>query len=198
MHQIRSAQLVGLVACLAFSTTALAAFEGFYTGYGLGQSKNDYRTANLGLDSSDKITDDGLSHQFNFGYQFTPHCAIEMGYSHYSTTRIVNANSTGHEALLKQYSIDMLGKAMLPLTASLALYTKLGTAWLNSKPDDTLVAQSNQFDGKIKKLHLLWGAGASYDLSDATQLSLNWLRTQKRGMIRNIDTFTLGIGYHFG
>ncbi len=185
-------------ACLVYSGVLLAASDGFYTGLQAGLADTHYSNVRAGLNNTTKISDNGLGKRAFFGYQFTPHWATEIGYTHYRENRFVTMNDTTQTGVLKQSSIELVGKYLWPFLQTWNAYGTLGVASLRTKTNVALAEQSTRLNARTHRAHLLWGAGLAHDITEHTALGVNWTHLRKRANVPDLDFYAATLAYHFG
>ena len=187
-----------LLLVFALIKPSLAAFPGFYIGAQVGQSTSDYSRTKAGLASLNTLDDSGLSGRFHFGYQFDQYWTSEFAYARYATVKFDDINGTSNKGLLKQHSLEILGKGILPLSEGLGMFSKLGAAILYTDPNTELKNASSIIQDATDRTHLVVGLGASYDIDANTEIGCSWSRILKRGHVQHIDFVSIDLTYHFG
>ena len=195
----RLASMVTIGSLLILSTPSYAIFAGFYTGLQAGVGKSHYDTAaRAGLTTATKLDDRNFAGRAFFGYQIDEHWATEIGYTRYTKSKFNGMNGGTSNGVLRQRSVEIAGKGILPVGAGFAAYATVGAALLTTKADANLNAQSTTFTASQHDIHLLWGGGLRYELTQYTAMAASWMRTQARHQIRNLDFFSVNLAYHFG
>lgn len=193
--------LVGTILATLSSAT-LAAAPGFYLEGQLGWSKANYSTTdsdfvNAGLTSSGVDTS-GLGGRVGAGYQFNQNWAAELGYTRYANVKYKNTSYSGvnyGDLTLKNSTIDIVGKGILPLDNGFNVFGKLGLAYAKVSAD-FLGSRNVATDSKWRPTY---GVGAGYDFNQNVTADVSWMRVQKGGdSIRNLDLISAGVAYHFG
>lgn len=202
MSQIKAIvfMIISFAAIAVASSAVLAANTlpaGWYVEGNLGQSR--ISDVNYGAGTSFGRT--GFGWGGNAGYKFMPFFAAEAGYTKYDDTLI--KNSAGTEAgKAKHYSLDLAGKAMLPIGATgIELFAKLGIAHIHSQVvvTNTAAASSTGINrGSRTTNGLFLGVGADYSVLPNFPINVQWTRAKGTSSTGTLDLFSVGLGYIFG
>ncbi|MBU0744989.1 MAG: outer membrane beta-barrel protein [Gammaproteobacteria bacterium] len=140
------------------------------------------------------------------GYHFAPFFSIESGYSYYPDNTYTSSEGSINA---KSYTIDLVGKIILPLEklgkpfASLSIYGKGGAAYINTKIDNTIDNVKNNSETIMPT----YGAGIIYNFTDNIAVDASWTGVMGRNYINstndvatknpvpNCNLFTLGLSY---
>lgn len=159
-------------------------FDGWYAGFGFGQSK--YRgieaaTSNTGSEGWKVYT----------GYQFNKYLGVEGGYANLNDmTAITTTTHTDMEA----HTWALAAVGALPLTDKLAVTAKLGAAYVITNTSEKVgiaLEQRSGDDGYQPN----YGVGVSYALLDNFKLRAEWERFDLDEI--NIDLMTAGFTVAF-
>lgn len=206
-------------ALLLFSTTlftlaqnAQAEMPGFYANAQLGWANSHINTNDLVTVSNGTspvalpgLNNLAIAYRLSFGYQFDRHWAMEFGYRHFNNTGIsVGTANYIANASSKSSAFDLTAKSILPVTPKLALYAKLGLAYVRPNSQGSVLAIS-PFNGTAhaysKTLEPTFGLGISYSLKPNVPVEFSWNRIQKMGGSNHApssDFYALGVSYYFG
>jgi OOP family OmpA-OmpF porin len=194
MFKTKKPLLGALLAAITVTSlnTAVAALPGYYLGGQIGLGNTHYGSSDVNSVTSASIDTNNLAGRLFAGYQFNPNWAFELGYTQFSKTKfskIVPGDISGN---IKEYSIDALGKGILPLDNGFGLFGELGAAYVSAKANGALT-------GSEQRVQPAFGAGASYDVTANIPLFIAWNHTQKMGgNVPSTDLFSLGAAYNFG
>jgi OmpA-OmpF porin, OOP family len=204
-----------LLASAIFSiiTNAQAEMPGFYAGAQLGYANNhinttDLVTVNNGTSSVPLpgLNNILLTYRLSFGYQFDQYWAMEFGYRHFNNSNMsIGTNNYNANASTKSSAFDLTAKGILPVTCKLALYAKLGIAYLRPNSQGTVLTFNPSYSGTMnsyaKTLEPTFGLGISYALKPNVPIEFSWNRIQKMGGSNHApssDFYALGVSYYFG
>jgi opacity protein-like surface antigen len=201
------------LATLSLAQTAAAEMAGFYANAELGYVVPHIHTTDL-INISNANTPVGLpglndyllAYRLGFGYQFDPHWAMEFGYRHFSHNNIsTGTNNYNASASTKENAFDFVGKAIVPVSAKLNLYAKLGVAYLRPNAQGSSAFTNNPYtvfaNSYSNTLEPTFGLGISYALNPNVPIELSWNRIQKLGGSNHApssDFYSLGVSYYFG
>jgi OmpA-OmpF porin, OOP family len=204
--------LVGTMTIFSVTQNAQAEMPGFYAAAQLGYANSHINTTNLVTVNNGTapvalpdLNNLALAYRLSFGYQFDQHWAMEFGYRHFSNTDIsVGTTNYIANASSKSSAFDLTAKGILPVTTKLALYAKLGLAYLRPNSQGGLIA-TLPFNGTThsysKTLEPTFGLGISYALKPNVPVEFSWNRIQKMGGSNHApssDFYSLGVSYYFG
>ncbi|MFZ0219521.1 MAG: outer membrane beta-barrel protein [Candidatus Aquirickettsiella sp.] len=197
-----------------FSSTqnVQAEMPGFYAGAQLGYANSHINTSNLVTVSNGTssvplpdLNNLALAYRLSFGYQFDQYWAMEFAYRHFSNTDIsVGTNNYIAAASSKSSAFDLTAKGILPVTAKLNFYAKLGLAYLRPNANGSLLTispYSGTTHSYSKTLEPTFGLGISYALKPNVPVEFSWNRIQKMGggnHAPSSDFYSLGVSYYFG
>lgn len=172
----------------------------------------------------------GLGGRVFIGYQFNNYFALELGYYRFKTLNLngnlttnVHVNSELILQLLRRdsfsfpiyfnaktsmttYVVDLSAKGILPITANLNLYGKVGLAYIDADAHVSLSMNVNNiFDigisanPSVNMVYPEFGVGISYDITEHANLDLSWIHIQKYNgkCFPNIDFVSTGLIYRF-
>ncbi len=201
------------LATLGLAQTAKAEMAGFYANAQVGYVNPHIHTTDLiSITNANTpvalpgLNDFLLAYRLGFGYQLDSHWAIEFGYRHFSHNNTsVSTNNYNASASTKENAFDLVGKAIVPVSGKLNLYTKLGVAYLrpNSQGSSTFTnspysAWANSYSNTLEPT---FGLGISYALKPNVPIEFSWNRIQKLGGSNHApssDFYSLGVSYYFG
>lgn len=204
---------VAVAALTMLTGAAFAARTGGYVGGGLGYSNFNTPTnlALVGGSAFDKQTSHkvgGVAGRVFSGYNFNPFFGLEAGYAHYAqsqykySAQLLPAGTARSSATYKMYSINLVGKAYLPLSdTGFNLYGLGGGALVRS--DNVITGFKEQ---KQTKLRPVYGLGAQYDFPDnPVSTGIEYSRVQGKGNIKtspsaipSANLVTFNLAYNFG
>lgn len=139
------------------------------------------------------------------GYDFSPNWAAEFGWTYFDSNK-VNVNLDGEKVgdyKVKTYAFDLVAKMTVPVSDGLGIYAKAGPGYLRNKADDHGVNE------KVDNINLVYGLGASYDITPNWKADVSWTRyagvnkTKCKddelfgGNQRNADLYAIGFAYKF-
>lgn len=200
------------IVVFGISATARAEMPGFYAGLQLGYANTNMHTANL-LTLQKETLAVGLpnlknwriAYRLNFGYQLNENFAMEIGYRRFGKSNISVKNDSYQVATsFQERAFDLTGKAIVPLTAAISAYGKLGIAY---------VRVDSQVDASVKKPYVsapknytngfepTFGLGVSYAITPDVPIEFSWNRIQKISSANHApssDFYALGVSYYFG
>jgi OOP family OmpA-OmpF porin len=187
------------LAGLFIATSASAANNGIYLGGAAGWG--DTYQSNVASELNGTHTNSsGFSGRVFEGYQFTENFGLEAGYTKFHDVNL-NNDTIDLDTKLKSYSVDVVGKGMVPLTNGFGLFGKLGVAYLNEAFDGSVTRDGDMFNAgaSISKVLPTFGAGVSYDINKNVVADVSWMRIQAVGntALNSTDTAMLGLSYHF-
>jgi hypothetical protein len=143
------------------------------------------------------------------GYSFVPFFSIEAGYSYYPHNTYTGTNPPNNTIDIRSYSIDLVGKLILPLGKiaeplhRLSIYVKGGGSYVNTKIDETI----NNAETTISNdaIRPTYGAGIAFNFTDNISVDASWtgIAGKKRVVYKdgggnptpNCNMFALGIYY---
>ena len=191
-NKILLGTLLAAIAALSASTAATAALPGFYVGGQAGLGNTHYTSDDVDGINSASIDNTNFAGRLLGGYQFDNNWAFEMGYTQFTQSRFTNIQPGNVSGNIKEYSVDALGKGILPLDNGFGLFGELGLAYVSAK-------SSGGISGSAHHINPAFGAGASYDVTANIPVFIAWNHTQKLGGdVPNTDLFSLGVAYNFG
>jgi hypothetical protein len=200
---IKISALAALSAATILATTStLAAISlpsGWYVEGNIGQSKQTSKNYGAGTSTDNS----GWAGSVIAGYKFMPYFGGEVGYTRYADTTI---KTTGGSKVAKDrlYSVDIAGKAMLPITDSgFELFAKLGVARAYSKErvtDSTTAANNGlSFDTSQKSATALYmGLGADYSFMPNLAVNAQWARAKGNTNTGYLDLYSIGLTWLVG
>lgn len=197
---------------LSITQNVQAEMPGFYAGAQLGYANSHINTTHLVTVNNGtspvplpNLNNLALAYRLSFGYQFDQYWAMELGYRHFSNTDVsVGTNNYFASASSKSSAFDLTAKGILPVTAKLNLYGKLGIAYLRPNAQGAVLAispYSGTMNSYAKTLEPTFGLGISYALKPNVPVEFSWNRIQKTGNSNHApssDFYSLGVSYYFG
>jgi opacity protein-like surface antigen len=122
-----------------YSTNALSAEHGWYTGFGIASTKTDLATpridkATAGTQNSSGFDDDSLAIAFNGGYRLNDHVALNIDFFYTKADMLVNYTSeeiggttdNSLEITADSYYLTPGVHAIYPINKSVEVYAKFG------------------------------------------------------------------------
>ncbi len=131
---------------------------------------------------------------------------MEFGYRHFNNSDTsIGTNNYIANASTKSSAFDLTAKGILPVTCKLALYAKLGVAYLRPNAQGAVLIFNPSYSGSMnsysKTLEPTFGLGISYALKPNVPVEFSWNRIQKMGGNNHApssDFYSLGVSYYFG
>ena len=197
---------------LGVTQNVQAEMPGFYAGAQLGYANSHIHTTNLVTVNNGTspvplpgINNILLTYRLSFGYQFDRYWAMEFGYRHFSNADMsIGTNNYIANASSKSSAFDLTAKGILPVTTKVALYAKLGLAYLRPNAQGgliTIAPYNGTTHSYSKTLEPTFGLGISYALKPNVPVEFSWNRIQKMGGSNHApssDFYSLGVSYYFG
>jgi len=196
------------IAVLGFSVLTVAnSHAAPYVGGQLGYGNVHQFT---GIDNG---KDTGIAGRLFAGYQFNDYFATEMGWSKFSnaTTSLAFSDTdfNGYvKGTVKTDAVDLVVKGILPVTAQMNVYGKLGGAYVVSRGNinvsyvDSGYSYSGSYSETERKLLPTAGVGASYAINNNLAADISYNRIQKVGnnssFVNSTDLVSLGLIYSIG
>jgi OOP family OmpA-OmpF porin len=199
------------LALLALSTGAWA--DGLYVVGEVTHSKNHLNTRT----QDDALTNAGATAlsssgrgnsnrwRLQLGYSFSPNFAVEAGYIDFGKVKY-SASYAGGTATgtVKAGGVDVAALGILPVTDSFSVFGKAGivAAKVKSSLDASGPASAASGNTSAHVVRPLLGVGASYKLTDAMDLRLEYDhagdlgKSGKTGKLTS-NMLSLGLAYHF-
>lgn len=148
------------------------------------------------------ISSSGFGWNANIGYKFMPFFALEAGYTNYAEANLrINGVQVATD---KPYTIDVAGKAILPISdSSFEVFGKLGAARVTSKYSIEQPTLTTLPSGTTNKTVLYIGAGGDFVWSPALPINVQWQRAvstsnSSSSTTGTLDLYSVGITYIFG
>lgn len=197
---------------LSMTQTVHAEMPGFYAGAQLGYAYNHINTTDLVTvnNATSPIDLPGLNnilltYRLSFGYQFDQYWAMEFGYRHFNNSDMsIGTTNYIAQASTKSSAFDLTAKGILPVTSKLALYAKLGMAYLRPNSQGSILTAppyNGTMNSYANTLEPTFGLGISYALKPNVPVEFSWNRIQKMGGSNHApssDFYSLGVSYYFG
>lgn len=174
---MRNALLALGLTCFAASPPAWG--SPWYAGGALGVSDFGGCPAAASCDSRDQ------AYKVYAGYRFTPHLAVEAGYSDLGKTT-VSAGSSVTETKPRGMAAHAVGS--WPLTERFSLLGRVGLIYGDTKVTGSAPTRNE------KGAEFAWGAGVQLDVAPQIAVRLEWERFEFRDAV---DTLTLGVVARF-
>ena len=177
-------------ATIAFSGASFAATSGLYAGVQAGWS-------NTNPPSEPGVSIDGKGAAFGLraGYQFTPHFALEGGYTRFAKTKF---SVPGFASATLNYNVfDLVGKGIYSFDNGFGLYGKAGVAYMKASANANVLG----FTGSAKDsaTRPVAGLGVKYDFNQNVSADIGVTRIFKGGKLKqNANTVMVGLTYNFG
>lgn len=158
------------------------------------------------------IDDQGFAARGFLGYDFNRYFGLEAGYTYLPKAKVnvgfLNGASASNS--VKNYTVDLLAKLMIPVVDGFGLYAKAGAAyfkssWSNPVVDDTGTTVVDD----VSHVGPAFGVGATYEIVPNLNADLSWMRYSgddeifnnsgnvNTGYQPNPDVFLLGLSYKF-
>jgi opacity protein-like surface antigen len=169
--------------------------SGWYVEGNLGQSKSMGKSY-PGVFS---IKNTGNGWNVSGGYKFMPFLAAEAGYTRYAVARLNVPTET--VARDSHYSLDIAGKAILPIaTSGFELFGKLGVVRINSQVGvidaATAAAYHISFATQSKSSTGLYiGGGAEYAFTSNIAGNIQWEKAKGNTKTGSLQLLSAGIAY---
>jgi OmpA-OmpF porin, OOP family len=151
---------------------ASAAGTGWYTGFGLGQSRLGFKTGDFTVGPANTATsfdDSNVAFKFFAGYRFTPWLALEGGYDNLGRSRVSYSNAAGSAALdYRADALKLVGVGTLALgNTGFSGFGKVGFAYARVREHTTnfpaVLARGDIATREWRGTSVL-GAGLQYQL----------------------------------
>lgn len=219
------------IICAALLTlaggSAFAANQGGYAGIGLGGSnsklnvfdKDDksYVAANKGSISNEYSS---VAGRIFGGYNITENFGVEVGYNNYGTSKqtvkmLQNIGVANQEVKYKLSSLDVRGKAYLPLLDNNAnIYALAGAAYVKqdveshvADPNNLYRVRTNELKSN-KRVRPVVGLGANYNVTPQVTAGVEFAHVKGFGKLDqdkpnnkampNINSLMFTVAYNFG
>ncbi len=220
MRKVICKQSILAAAMAAVSLNASAVAPGFYMGLMMGPTANNGSQQTIQVmplpTSTSPQANTGIANpkgslfasRLYFGYKFNPYAGFEGGFTYISGINytLKNASQTpaaGTTARVR--GIDVVGKLDFTIKDTIGFFGKAGVAGLyTTTPGALNITNFNATTGRTSgantyssKLTPTFSVGASYDFDQNWQTDLTWMRLMPGGAIGNLDTYALGLSYHF-
>jgi opacity protein-like surface antigen len=198
------AAIIGLLP----ATSAFAAIDGPYLGFNVGYA--DVHQSSLSGFTITSSMSSGIAGRAYAGFQFNNNFGFEGGYAKYYNATVNGQNTllTNATSTINSYSIDALVKGILPLAGGLALYAKVGPAYLSENQSLTATTtvlapppgQDFRDSQSTHKIFPEFGVGVSFDINANISADFSWMHIQHLGdnALRNVDFVALGLAYNLG
>lgn len=205
----------------AASTNHPGLYLGLQGGYGLSDEGDGYYKhletfANhaIGNKSFDRIYGGAAGRIFS-GYNFNKYFSVEFGGSLLPKNKYIYNNSSLPQYLsikTETYTVDLVGKFILPLNSKWNVYAKLGGAYVHFKLNGIAqnIPGNNSNTLVYESLCPAYGLGLTYNVNKNIGIDLAWLGTYSNNRffekdldpdaIKPVPTtnmFMLGIAYKF-
>ena len=198
----------GLLCFICQPLTSLAAAkDGLYLGLQLGSSHASYSPSSEGITSPlygnepiSESSSSGFAFRLYGGYQFIKFAAAEVGFSSYNNVTIKNIYGIdGAKETIEPMAIDIVGKAMIPLTEQFDIFAKLGASYMNVKRSFNVPEPFPEPNSETQsKFRATYGLGADYNITPAFSIDLSWMQVQGGAGFEKTQFSSLGAAYHFG
>lgn len=207
--------ICALAAAAAIGTTSSALANningtGLYVGADVGYGDTHWRD----FDSSDSFIDpvsglvgtesidfksQGIAGRIYAGYDFTQFFGVETGFTYFpetdvtATVNVYPVFAATAKTDFKTYGYDLLAKISVPVCERLSVFAKAGPGYL----------RTDFSDGKSDNVDLVYGFGASYDLTRNLAANASFLRYNGNYKVNtnnaqpNADLYSVGLSYKF-
>jgi len=162
-------------------------------------AQNEFLPDDNGNIQNVRPSGNGFGLRLSWGYQFSEYLALEGGYSYYSPAvyNIPNGNSPE----FRFQTIDIMGKAILPLYWGLSVFGKAGPAFALYKQAGLLAPPpSNNPNGKGGMNSITVrpdvAVGVNYAFSPNWSVDVSWSRILGAGIVPATDMYGIGLSYH--
>lgn len=161
-----------LLSASVFAQTPASSGTGWYTGFGLGQSRLGFKTGDFAIGPPGtglSFDDSNAAFKFFAGYRILPWLAIEGGYDNLGNNPVTFSNAAGTARM--SYRVDALKFAGVGSFAfgntGFSAFGKLGFGYTRARGNTsnfpTVLARGN-FSERDWQLSPLIGAGVQYQL----------------------------------
>lgn len=148
------------------------------------------------------VSSSGIGANADLGYKFMPYLGLELGYTQLANTSIKGPPNSTTAGSVKHYSIDIAGRAIVPIAASgLEFFAKLGVVKINSNVSvkNTTVANSIGLGrGNHTRVGPYMALGAQYYFTPEFAANVQWARSQGNSNTGNLDLYSIGVSLIFG
>jgi opacity protein-like surface antigen len=186
----------------------------FYAELGTGYATTNYQAQYEGINdislddylTNDSNTNGGWAFAGDFGYEFMPHLAVELGGGYLPTAKfdlaaieVLGSDATTGNELKSWYGYGAVRvDTGLQMNDKINLFAKAGVAYrnLSDKDDDTDSVSENYWAP-------MFGAGVSYDINDNIYASaeMNYIgsttKTSEDGVSPAATVYMAKVGYKF-
>ena len=210
---IKAAGVIGLLGCVAISSTYAATDDTFwYLGGNIGQSRAKIDDARITpqLPGTAAISDDNKGNAFKLfgGYQFNRNFAVEGGYFNlgefgYNATTQPPALAGTLNGKIKLQGLNLDAVGMLPLSDKFSVFGRLGLQYAQAKDSFSstgVVATPTNPNPSKKALNYKAGVGVQYDFNRSLGMRVEAERYRIDDAINNkgdINMYSLGLVYRF-
>jgi opacity protein-like surface antigen len=190
---------IAFLMLLTLSVASYASKEGPYAGIQLGYGNTNNSEQML----NGKGHDTGVAGRIFAGYQVDDYLAYELGWTKFTdSTSEISYSTFAWNERIKTNALDVMVKAMYPLSDRARLYAKMGAAYvtqqtLENSSGGIMVAS---FDRTLHKIMPAGGMGMSYDLSKDVSADISYTRVQAIGNmpVKSTELMSVGLSYSFG
>lgn len=167
----------------------------FYLGGEIGYADLHYKNSEL-AEGFTEVNDTGLAGRIFLGFDINRYIGLEVGYTALSNPEFKIAHITTD---FSQNSVDLLGKASLPVTCDLSIHAKAGVAYvhrddLSVHVDDVIIKHEADDDHTRPVL----GVGLSYAFNPRVSGEIDFSRTFGEDDLEDIDFYGIGLTVKLG
>lgn len=176
--------------------------SGFYVGAILGASDTNYSKSAFDNPKNGKNVENGVADPDGFGYrvlagyQFNRHFAAEAGFTHFDSTAGRGLNYVGgptnQSGYVHQHAVDLMVKGIVPVSRAIALYAKLGAAYVFS-----YTKVRSQFSKHRNAVRPAGALGISFAVTRNFGVDASYNRIQSSGSIKSAELLGIGFYWHF-
>lgn len=193
LFKISSVMLLFFLSCNTFAYAPCS--SRFYLGGEIGYGDLHYKNSEF-AEGFQTVTDTGLAGRLFLGFDINRYVGIEMGYTAYSNPEFKFGGITTD---FSQNSLDLLGKASLPVTCDLSLHAKAGVAYVHR--DDLSVHVDNvivKHEADDDHTRPVLGIGLSYALNARVTGEVDFTRTFGAEDLEDMDFYGVGLTLKLG
>lgn len=167
----------------------------FYVGGEIGYGDLHYKHSEL-AEGFQEVDDTGLAGRLFLGFDINRYVGLELGYTAFSNPQFKIAGITTD---FSQNSLDILGKASLPISCDLSVHAKAGVAYVH-RDDltvhvDNVIVKDESADDHTRPV---LGIGLSYAFNPRVSGEIDYSRTFGEDDLENMDFYGIGLTVKLG